>query len=431
MRVKWWYIAIFVAILIGIAIVLHPSRMRTGWMYLESHKAQEAVREFRAAYEKDPKNPRVISHLAMALEATGNTEEAGKFFEELLSLKPRNRYFKNVVRYYNWTEQPHKVMETYARWYAWRLENKKTFRDKDGEQILNELYAYYLLYQNYEGAIDVLKTWRKSDPARIKTTNVDLITLYEMSGDLEATVTLLERILGDNSLDQYALEKFMEIAVISGKEDVVEGYLVKNVENDPDDPKNWQRLINYETRLKRYDVANSWYAKWLEEEDQSWDLRKRYVAWLVGTKQDRRAVGYLQGVLKENPPDPYYRDTLIDLYKWNQMHEQLVGVYQERFRQNPHDRNNANELLGTLIHLKRYDEAERVLKELTRIYPDDREYAVELANVYDAQNNSAAAISVLEKAVERTDDVVLMKRLGEMYLWAGDRPVRRVEVKGP
>ena len=73
MRVKWWYIAIFVAIVIGIAIVLHPSRMRTGWMYLESHKAQEAVREFRVEYQKDPKNPRVIAHLAMALEATGNT----------------------------------------------------------------------------------------------------------------------------------------------------------------------------------------------------------------------------------------------------------------------------------------------------------------------------------------------------------------------
>jgi tetratricopeptide (TPR) repeat protein len=223
----------------------------------------------------------------------------------------------------------------------------------------------------------------------------------------------------------------MEIAVFSEKEDVVEGYLVKNVEDYPEDPKNWQRLIDYETRLKRYDVANGWYAKWLEEEDQSWELRQRYVAWLVGTNQDKRAVGYLQGIMHENPPDPYFKDTLIDLYEWNQMHEQLVGVYEERFQQNPSDRKNANELLGTLIHLKRYDEAERVLKELNQIYPDDREYAEELANLYDAENNSAAAIAVLEKAVKRTDDVVLMKRLGEMYLWAGDRPVRRVEVKGP
>jgi tetratricopeptide (TPR) repeat protein len=431
MRIKWWYIAIFVAIVLGIAIALHPSKLRTGMMFMESHKLDEALAEFQLAYEEDPNNPRVISHLAMALEAKGRTEEAGKLFRRLLELQLKDKNFREVARFFAWTEQPQKLMRTYEEWYKFRLDEKKSFRTKLGQEVLSNLYAFSLLYQKYDQAIDVLNTWRKAEPDKVKETNVDLITLYEMTGNLETTVALLEKILNNDSLNEYALEKFMEIAVFSGKEDVVEGYLVKNVENHPSDPKNWQRLIDYETRLKRYDVADGWYAKWLEEENQSWELRQRYVAWLVGTNQDKRAVSYLQNIMKENPPDPYFKDTLIDLYEWNQMHEQLVGVYQERFRQNPRDRKNSNELLGTLIHLKRYDEAEGVLKELNRIYPDDREYAEELANLYDAENNSAAAISVLEKAVKRTDDVVLMKRLGEMYLWAGDRPVRRVEVKGP
>jgi Tfp pilus assembly protein PilF len=60
----------------------------------------EALFRFRQAAEKQPNNPRIVNNLAVACEATGQFEEALRYYKDALRLSPTDRTVKgNYTRF--------------------------------------------------------------------------------------------------------------------------------------------------------------------------------------------------------------------------------------------------------------------------------------------------------------------------------------------
>lgn len=416
MGTSWRHLVLFAVIMLGVAALLRPTNFRAGWMLLKSGAISEAIERLSQVQAKDPDNWRTMEMLAGAFEEQGNTSMAREYFEKVVSISPSDKNFAELVRFYQWTETPKLAKNAYERWYMQRIKAGLHFYDDDGRQILNDLYAYEMLYQDYVMAIDVLKTFQKNVPSEAKTVEGDIINLYEMVGDLNATVAYLEELLRKDDNNSYALDKFVEIAKFAGKTNEVRGLLVKDMEKNPKNEKAWRRFINFETDSGNLAAASALYVSRFTKDPGNLKLKSEYVNWLISSDQQRVAIAFL-----EKDKDPAYRDTLIKLYEWNNMREKLLPVYMARFEQNPDDRENAQNLVWTLVNTKQYDKAERVLKKLVSLYPSNAQYTQLLVDMYDKQNDDADAIQVLEKAVRVNSDPKLLKALGERYLWSKEK----------
>ncbi|MFA4873957.1 MAG: tetratricopeptide repeat protein [bacterium] len=425
MGTKLWHIALFAVIVLAVAAIMHPTNFRTAWMYLGSGRVNDAILKLSKIYERNPKDYRTIKMLAEALEQEGRVDEAERLYARLIEIKPREDNFKELVRFYTWTEQPGKAKGALERWLDFRQTQKLSFSDDDGKLMLGDLYAYDLLYQEYAKAIKVLQMRREVEPKEARAIDDDMIALYETVGDLSSTAALLQKMLEANDRNTYALEKFMQIAKASGKTDVVLKYLTKNIAESPQDQNVWQRVITFETRSGDLGSANEWYKKWLTNEPSNSKLRKKYVEWLLSTDQQKVAIAFLEDLTRGKEVDPYYSDTLTKLYEWNGVKDKLVPIYLARFEKDPSDRENARKLVWLLNDMKRYADAEKVLRRLTDIYPGNREYSKMLVDLYDAQNKPGSAIAELEKLTQNNDDPKLLKSLGEHYLWSSGKSQRQ------
>lgn len=417
MKIKLWHIMAFVGVIVLIAVILRPGRLRTGWMYTESGRPAEAVSKFLLLYEKDPQNNRALALLARSLEEDGRTVEAESRYEQLIHLKPKDRYFKELVRFYTWSEQPVKLKSALSRWRKFRLEKNLSFNNKDGRKLLDDLYGYDLLYQDYEEAIQVLKQQRGIEKGKRYEIDTDLITLYELTGDADGTLKQIQEVLKDDPENDYALNKLVELAPLIGKGDLAEEVLTKNIERDPKNANSWQRLIAFQTDNDKLDEATATFNEWLKDNPDDRELQRTYLDWLLATNQDHRAKSYLLSIDRTGEHADYYKRTLLDLYEWTEDNAAMFGIYLQRFHANPRNRHNNKQLLDLMYGLERYDVGEEVLTELVEIYPNDTEYPIMLDDVLSMQNKEHESLAILERAAAATHDPKLMKRLGQRYMW--------------
>ena len=287
MKIKLWHMIVFVMIILAIAAMLFPTTMRTAWMLKEGDKVEEAIAKVMVIYKKNPKHYRAVRTLAQSFEKIGKVDEAKRYYKELLELKPNDRNFKETIRFYSWTEQPEMAMETYRRWYTYRLNNKKKFKDKEGKKILIDLYAYDLMYKDYDEAIGILKERLESEPKDAKQIKFDLLTLYERTGNLKDVVAMFEEELKKDPDNLYILNRFAQIAHLAGKEEEVARLLAENIERNPGNVESWKGMINFRADAKEYDKANDWYLKMLSRFKNNKKLQKKYLEWLMTTNQGK------------------------------------------------------------------------------------------------------------------------------------------------
>lgn len=420
MKIKLWHILAFVAVVILIAVILRPGKLRTGWMYTESGRPEEAVAKFLELYEKDPENNRALALLTRALEENGQTAEAEKRYEQLIKLKPKDRYFKDLVRFYTWSEQPIKLKGALSRWRHFRLDNDISFNNKEGRKMLNELYGYDLLYQDYSEGIEILKQLRDIEKRRRSEIDTDLITLYELTGNADATLDQIQEVLKDDPENEYALGKLVELAPIVGKADLADKILSDNIGRNPKNANAWQRLIAFQTDNDKLKEADETFKKWMEINSDDKELQRTYLDWLLATSQDHRAKSYLLSIDRSGKYADYYKRTLMDLYEWTADDAAMFEIYLERFHANPRNKHNNKQLLDTMYGLERYDVGEEVLTKLVEIFPNDVEYAIMLDDVLSMQNKEKEALGMLERAAQETHDPRLLKRLGQRYMWSSD-----------
>lgn len=415
MQIKWWHIVIFVGTLLFVAVLLHPSQLQLGWMFKESNKIEAAIEKFKKVYIKQPENYRAAKQLAESLEVTGKTREAESMFENLIKIKPNDKNFHNIVRFYAWTQQPAKAMKMLEEWYNYRRKGNLAFTDEDGKTILKDLYGYYLLYQDYDKAAKLLQFKKSAFPEESVNINYELINAYEKAGDLGATVGLLEEMLSVYSLDEIALNKFMQIAGISKKTDAARKILIKNLNEHQDDEKSWLRIIKFETDNRNFQTAEDWYKKWLEKEKTNEVLKRNYIKWCMTNNRQIAAIRYLEDLISSGANDQYYTDTLIKLYEWNNEKEKLLPYYLSRFEKDPRNLENSKKLVDLLSDMRKIDVLENVLGKLLELDATNKKYILELVGIYDTQNRAKDAIALLERSVKLLSDAELFESLALHY----------------
>lgn len=416
MTIRWYHILIFILLILLLAVVLHPTTFRTGWMFSKSGKPLEAISKFEEVYKKDPSNYRAMHFLARSYEELGDPKQASLFYEKLVKTKPSDSNFKELVRFYTWTNQPDARLKAYEEWYKFRRDSKKTVTDRAGKKLLTELYSAYMLAQNYDKALEIFTLRRNADPEYAQKSSDEYLSLIEKTGNADSIISAIEDILKKNPSDVFAISKLLDVAVASGKKALAEQILAGNITDRPNDPNTWRTLIDFETRLKDYKTANDWYVKWLASEPDNWPLKKKYVYWMLGTEQQKAAINYIEALLQTKPADPFYFDTLVSLYEWNSMDAKLLPIYMSRFNDDPANKENAEKLLWTSVVMKRYDIATSVLGKLMAMYPNDRKYVMAMLSIISLSKNPTAMIDFLERHPMTNRDPELLKLLGQQYL---------------
>lgn len=417
MGTKRWYIILFVVIVLAVAAALHPTQYRSGWMLLRSGRIGEAMKRFVTVAHENPRDYRSMRLLASALEEQGRVDEAGEYYERVVALKPNDLNYRDLIRFYTWTQQPREALRAMEQWYAYRRQGKMSFRDEEGRRLLEALYAAEVLFQNYRKAIEVLSTYQQEIPSEAAAVESDIVELYEKDGDMSTAATYFEGVLAQDPENAFVLEKFAEIAPLCGKGAIARALLLGSWEKHPQDERLWNRLLDFEARAGDLTAVRKLYLERIEAHPGNDQLRRGYVEWLIGTDQQKAAIAYIEGMARI-VPDPSYHETLIQLYEWNNAKDKLLPIYRDRFQRNPDDRGNARKLISILTDARQYGEAEQVLRKLTSRFPRDREYDQMLIDLYDAQGKPGAAINALERAVRVSDDPRLLKQLGERYLWS-------------
>ncbi len=422
MGFKSWYIVVFVLALLAAAVLLHPSKTRQGKMLAKSGEVEQAIASFREALKEKPNDPRTIKEMAKTLEAAGKTQEAEKLFKKLLTLDPSDETYKEVKRFYTWTEQPKKAKQVSQTWYSYREQHNKGFKDEKGRGLLKDLYGYYLTDQQYNSAIDVLKKRRRQgkNPEEIQKIDGDLMLLYEKQGDLDTTIALLEKILREDSHNREALNKYASLSGISGKKANLEKILEKNINDNPNNLKAWNELIEFQTKEKEFDRANTFFEKMMARFPANEEIENKYIEWFIGTEQHRTAIAYLEQRYEQDPLNPNYRKNLIQLYEWNDMTDEVLPFYLEDFRENPRSFEKSKEMAWILYDKGEHKTAKDVLGQLIQIHPRDVDYALMLISIYDMEESPGRAIPIMEKIVEYNKDPEFMLDLGERYLWIGE-----------
>ncbi|MFH1873890.1 MAG: tetratricopeptide repeat protein [Pseudomonadota bacterium] len=422
MGFKSWYIIVFVLALLAAAILLHPTRARQGKMLAKSGELEEAIATFNEVLKENPDDHRTIKELAIALEAAGKTREAAKLFDKLIDLNPSDENYKEAKRFFVWNDDPRNAKKVSEKWYEFRTINKKDFKDDDGRDLLIDLYSYYLTDQQYKEAIDVLKKRRKlgKNPEDVNNIDGHLMQLFEKTGDLDTTIALLEKILKVDSHNREALDKYTSLAAISGKKTNIERILAKNIDDNPNNLEAWDELIDFQTKEKDYEGANTAFEKMLARFPANSELEEKYIDWFLGTEQHKGAITFLEQRLQEDPENIYYRDNLIQLYEWNDMTDKVLPYYLAEFRRNPRGFAKSKEMAWILYDAGNYSVVKDVLSNLIEIHPSDVDYALMLISIYDQEESPGRAIPIMEKLVEYNKDPKFMLDLGERYLWIGE-----------
>lgn len=418
MNIKWWQICIFALVVLAVAVIIFPTNFRTGWMFKESYFLDEAIQKFEQAIEEDPSNHRTIRELAQTLHLRGEIDKADDYFKRMIALRESDFNYRLLIQYYHWTEQTDRLQETYANWMKYKESKGISFDDEEGRKILRDLYSSYLQSQDYEKAIEILEQIRKTETEEEAYQNKwDLVILHEKAGHLDETTKLLQDEIVAGNNDPLYINKFLNLAKISGKVDIAKNILIREIKSEPDDENNWTKLIEFESRLKNFSLADLWYDRWLENSPDNWTIKKNYVKWLMGQERTEKALAYLEGLLKEPAPDPYFQKTLYTLYEWHNRTDKLLPIYETEFKRNPRNQENSKKLLNLAYDSGDLALAESVLTELHRLYPGNTLYAKELAEMQMGRYDEVAAISTLEATARSVEDPAILKQLGEHYMW--------------
>ncbi|MBT3182006.1 MAG: hypothetical protein HN337_05795 [Deltaproteobacteria bacterium] len=429
MNIKWWQITIFVALILIAAAAIYPTNLRTGWMFQENSEFLKALTSFGDAVKKNPNDYRAIRQLAETLQAVGRIDEAGELYERMIEIRESEKNYSLLVKYYIWSEQPQKLEKAYEGWFKYREILGITFNDNEGKQLLRDLYTLYIQEQEFEKALETLKEIRKYETADEAHRNfADLISLYEKTDNLKMVVKLLRERIDQGIATDKQVDKFVNLAKISGNETYTKSLLIKDVKANPEDDFRWKRLVDFQTRLKEFNLADHWYQLWMKLKPKDEELKKTYIDWLMYSENENKAIEFIKKVLKEGGSDPFFKRTLVELYEWNNVQDELLPIYRKRFQKNPHDRENADKLLSILYDKKMNTEAESVLRRLASAYPGNLKYAEELSGLQYQRKDEPAAISTLERTATITENPTLLKKLGEHYMWSDDDGPKNVVI---
>lgn len=415
MNIKWYSIIVFMLIILGIAVALHPTRLRTGKLLIESGRVKEAIGTLMNIYRDDPDNYRAIQALAPALEQVGDIDMLKGLYNKLVDLKPKDDSFRELIRFSQWNNDPEGVRRGYDKWFEFRRKNGNRFDDDDGRDIIENLYFLCIQSKDYAKAVELADYKKKLDPSISQIIDNDKIELYEKAGDLKGVIDHLEQMLKNDGSNEYALDKYLQLAPAANKQSEARSYLAGMVKKNPRDSKLRLKLIDFDTRAMDYDSAKSEYLDWIAVSQNDIPVIEGYLEWLLSVEKQDLAIEYIE---KLNPQlrTQNMKNTLVQLYEWNGMRDKLVGPYLERWRSNPSNSRETKDLVWMLIDLNRFDDVETVLKKMHGLYPNDVDYAQMLSNLYQQRKKIDESISTLEPAAKKKEDPKLLKQLGELYL---------------
>lgn len=458
MEIRWRNIIFFLCLLIVIAIIVHPSKFYLGWRLVKSGRISEGIKGLQEASDKFPKSLRITKALAETAARIGLNDEAERQYEHLLELQPRDEYFLDAIRFYQWIRHPQEELKMLKRWYAFRLKEGSGFDDVAGDNLIDRYYNLSINAKDFQSAIMILKDrlkiqnnfWHEMEKDILasflldldtKTKNIsdytviyddevtivgrelrrdledDLLSLLEQTGNLTEALALTKKKLRENREDFVALEKFAEIAPLVGQVKEAE-YLLRNRANsDPEDITARVRYINFLEQQGNTTQIFSAYRSWIPKYPHNSELVDEGIGLFTAYGNGLELISILEQLPLSERSRPDVGEYLVMLYEQNDLKDKLAEELLARFHKHNGTPDELERLGWLLIDLKRYEEARQILEKIVTLFPANSQIFSMLVEVNDRLGNFREGNKILEDSARDMSDPDIMKTLGKRLLW--------------
>ena len=194
-----------------------------GTAYMKIREFSKSIEPFKRALEKSPNNLGIINSLGTAYMAISQSEDAIKYYQKALEIDP-----KNPMAYYN-LGSAFQIQQNHIE--ACKYLKEAVTLDKDDESF-KVAYAMSLVKsEQFKDAAEIYKSLISQHPEK-ENYKYNLATCYEAIGDLQTSISMLEKIVYLNQKFILPAQKLASLYIRSNQlakaKDIYDNILLKN-----------------------------------------------------------------------------------------------------------------------------------------------------------------------------------------------------------
>lgn len=194
-----------------------------GTAYMKIREFSKSIEPFKRALEKSPNNLGIINSLGTAYMAIRQSEDAIKYYQKALEIDP-----KNPMAYYN-LGSAFQIQQNHIE--ACKYLKEAVTLDKDDESF-KVAYAMSLVKsEQFKDAAEIYKSLISQHPEK-ENYKYNLATCYEAIGDLQTSISMLEKIVYLNQKFILPAQKLASLYIRSNQlakaKDIYDNILLKN-----------------------------------------------------------------------------------------------------------------------------------------------------------------------------------------------------------
>jgi len=409
-------IALFVTIIVLIAILMHPSEKVMGILQMDSYQYEESEKRLLESHEKDPKDLVTIKSLIQLYYRWGKKDAHYEinYYKKYIALSPNDTEMrKELARTYSWEKMPDKALEQYEAILEYEPNNI---------EILRSLAATYAWAQNHQKAINCLLTVFNHD----KFNEVDFRNLvrYYISSDmgqkgLEEAIKY-SYIHRRNFRNQFTSDDYINLAYLNlwlGKKDRSLEILDSMIRHYPRNVDVKMTCIEWLLEIDESELVSQKLKKWLDRTPDNLLLLENYVdIYLKIPGQEEKALEILEAIMKHpEGKDEHHLQyywllvdkksfakayekgiTFSDKFKdthnlWtslasvsfeSQLYEESLAIWNKIKKENLNNAEARENIFSILVLLNRKKESIIELFWLLEKFPNNQEYILHALNYY-------------------------------------------------
>ena len=194
-----------------------------GTAYMKIREFSKSIEPFKRALEKSPNNLGIINSLGTAYMAISQSEDAIKYYQKALEIDS-----KNPMAYYN-LGSAFQIQQNHIE--ACKYLKEAVTLDKDDESF-KVAYAMSLVKsEQFKDAAEIYKSLISQHPEK-ENYKYNLATCYEAIGDLQTSISMLEKIVYLNQKFILPAQKLASLYIRSNQlakaKDIYDNILLKN-----------------------------------------------------------------------------------------------------------------------------------------------------------------------------------------------------------
>lgn len=375
-------------------------------IYSKQGNHAKAVQMYEKASQLDTKNVELINALAESQAKSGNVSGAILTYEQAIAMNPQaSKEYKVLGDLYKNDKKIESAIKNY----------KKYLEKNASSNLAFEIGEYAFDKKNYAEAIKYLGmvTGKEaSEPQLLKKYGEACYQVKDNQKAYQIFKTLSEKAPADADV----MMKLYDIAGMIGSKDEALNYLKKYTGLKPADAERQKELGNILYERKDVSGAIAAYSAALKANPTEKGFYKKYAELVMQNGKDQEIISVLNGAIASGEADVKMYVRLGSIYFSQGNFIKAVQMYESASQLDPRNGKLLISLAESQAKSGNLSSAVLTYEQAVAMNPDaDNEYK-SLGDLYMQQKKTDAAIKAYKKYLEKSQDNVIAKLVGENAL---------------